>query len=299
MNAQTITTALITTFLRIAGAASAKLRCVLLLGLVLSLSTLGGGVLTVHAVSAPYGSFLLQTPIGITAADASNFAWAVGDYNRDGKPDLFAVKVKKTASGMAEVHILDGASYYQGFSLHASIPITGTDAPNFAWAVGGYNRDGMPDLFAIKVKKTNSFLAEVHILNRASNYQSFLVQTPIAIAAAEAPNFAWAVRDYNRDGMPDLFAIKVDQTGSGMAEAHVLNGASNYQGFLLHTPTAITAALAKGIVTPAPPAPPAADASNFAWTMGDYNHDGVPDLFAIKVKNGASGMAEVHILSGQ
>jgi hypothetical protein len=33
--------------------------------------------------------------------------------------------------------------------------------------------------------------------------------------------------------------------------------------------------------------------------MGDYNRDGVPDLYGIKVRNVASGMAEVHILSGQ
>src|SRR3954447_26765733 len=108
MNAQTITTALTTTFPRIAGPASGKLRRMLLLGLVLSLSTLGGGLLTAHAaVSTPFGSFLLNTPTPIPASNAPTFVWAVGDYNRDGKPDLFAIKVKKTASGMAEVHVLD------------------------------------------------------------------------------------------------------------------------------------------------------------------------------------------------
>jgi hypothetical protein len=226
----------------------------------------------------------------------------MGDYNRDGKPDLFAIKVQKTGSGMAEVHVLDGASNYQSFLLHASIPISATDAPNFAWAVGGYNRDGKPDLFAIKVKKTASGMAEVHVLNGASNYQSFLLETFVPITGADAPNFAWAVGDYNRDGKPDLLAIKVNQVGSSMAEVHILDGASNYLSFLLHTPTAITAAPAKGIAPIAPTAPTAPtkpDAPNFAWAVGDYNHDGVPDLFAIKVKTAASGMAEVHILSGQ
>jgi hypothetical protein len=86
---------------------------------------------------------------------------------------------------------------------------------------------------------------------------------------------------------------------------HILDSASNYQSFLLHTPTVITAALAKGITPTAPPAPtlPTAstkpDAPNFVWAMGDYNRDGVPDLFGIKVKTVALGMAEVHILSGQ
>jgi hypothetical protein len=126
------------------------------------------------------------------------------------------------------------------------------------------------------------------------------VHTPTAITATDAPNFMWSVGDYNRDGRPDLFAIKVNKTGSGMAEVHVLDAASNYHSFLVHTPTAITAALAKGIAAPTlPTAPTKPDAPNFVWAMGDYNRDGVPDLFGIKVKTVASGMAEVHILSGQ
>jgi FG-GAP-like repeat len=309
MSVQTKTIALTTTLPRIADLASAKRRRMLLLGLVLSLSTLGGGSLTAHA-AVPYGSFLLQTPTVITGADAPNFAWTVGDYNRDGRPDLFAIKVKRTGSGAAEVHVLNGASNYQSFLLQTSTAITGTDAPNFVWAVGDDNRDGRPDLFAIKVNKTGSGMAEVHILDGASNYQSFLLHTPTAITAADARNFTWSVGSYNRDGRPDLYAIKVNKTGSGMAEVHVLDRASNYQSFLLHTPTAITAALAKGIAPTAPPAsiaptkPPKPDAPNFVWAMGDYNRDGNADLYAVKVSNTASPlvgspMAEVHILSGQ
>jgi hypothetical protein len=258
----------------------------------------GSGMAEVHILdgASNYQSFLLHASIPITATDAPNFMWSVGDYNRDGKPDLFAIKVKKTVSGMAEVHVLDGASNYQSFLLRTPTAITGADAPNFAWAVGGYNRDGRPDLYAIKVNKTGSGMTEVHVLDAASNYQSFLLHTPTAIPVADAPNFAWAVSDYNRDGRPDLFAIKVNKTGSGMAEVHVLDSASNYQSFLLHAPTAITAAPAKGIAITAPTK---ADAPNFAWAVGDYNRDGKLDLFAIKVNKTGSGMAEVHILSGQ
>ena len=114
MSVQTITTASTTTFPRIAGPASAKRRRMLLLGLVLSLSTLCGGSLTAHADgSTPFGSFLLHTPTAITAADAPNFVWVVGDYNRDGRPDLYAIKVRRTTapmlgSPMAEGHILAG-----------------------------------------------------------------------------------------------------------------------------------------------------------------------------------------------
>ena len=164
MSVQAITTALTTTFPRTAAPANAKIRGMLLLGLVLSLSTLGGGSLTAHA-AAPYGSFLLQTFTPITGADAANFAWTMGDYNRDGRPDLFAIKVNKTGSGAAEVHILNGANNYRGFLLQTPTAITAADAANFAWAVRDYNRDGVPDLFGIKVKKAASGLAEVDILS--------------------------------------------------------------------------------------------------------------------------------------
>jgi hypothetical protein len=69
----------------------------------------------------------------------------------------------------------------------------------------------------------------VHVLDRVSNYQSFLLHTPTAITAADAPNFAWAMGDYNGDGNADLYAIKVRNTtapmlGSPMAEVHILAG---------------------------------------------------------------------------
>src|SRR5919201_1395899 len=118
MKAQTIT------FRRNAGPASAKRRRMLLLGLVLSLSTLCGGSLTAHADgSSPFASFLVQTPTAITEADAPNFTWAMGDFNRDGKLDLYAIKVSKTGSGMAEVHVLDRVSNYQSFLIHTPIAI--------------------------------------------------------------------------------------------------------------------------------------------------------------------------------
>src|SRR4051812_40236200 len=123
MKAQTIT------FPRIAGPASAKRRRMLLLGLVLSLSTLCGGSLTAHADgSTPFGSFLVHTPTAIGAADASNFVWAMKDYNRDGVPDLYGIKVSNTTSPMvgspmAELHILDGASDYRSFLVQAPIAI--------------------------------------------------------------------------------------------------------------------------------------------------------------------------------
>jgi kumamolisin len=99
----------------------------------------------------PPPEFLLQTGTPIGAADAAaNMTFAVGDFNSDGVPDLFALKHSNTGSGMLEVHILSGASNYQTFLLHIATPIgTAGAAANFTFAVGDFNRDGVPDVFAL------------------------------------------------------------------------------------------------------------------------------------------------------
>jgi hypothetical protein len=51
--------------------------------------------------------FLLQTGTPITEADAANFTFAVGDYNRDGIPDVYCFKRTNTGTGTLEVHILN------------------------------------------------------------------------------------------------------------------------------------------------------------------------------------------------
>ena len=45
------------------------------------------------------------TPIGEADA-AANFTFAVGDYNRDGRADVFCLKKTNTGTNSLEVHIL-------------------------------------------------------------------------------------------------------------------------------------------------------------------------------------------------
>src|SRR5262245_57627855 len=90
---------------------------------------------------------------------------------------------------------------------------------------------------AIPVSATDNNMwgeGRLDALNAATNYQRFLLQTGTAISEADAAaNFRFATGDFNGDGIPDLYAIKVSNTGSGKLEVHVLNGATNYQSFLL------------------------------------------------------------------
>ncbi|MBZ4322356.1 FG-GAP repeat domain-containing protein [Streptomyces huiliensis] len=58
------------------------------------------------AAAAPaFGSFLLQTGTALHETD-DTFATATADWNRDGRPDLVAVKKSRTGTGSTEVHVL-------------------------------------------------------------------------------------------------------------------------------------------------------------------------------------------------
>ncbi|HEY2235463.1 MAG TPA: VCBS repeat-containing protein [Candidatus Angelobacter sp.] len=128
------------------------------------------------------------------------------------------------------------------FLLQTGTPIGAADAAaNMTFAAGDFNGDGIPDLFVFKKSNTGSGTLEVHVLDGATNYQTFLlhIATPIGQADA-AVNFTFAVGDFNRDGVPDVFAFKHSNTGTGSLEVHVLSGAGNYQTFLLNTGTSIS-----------------------------------------------------------
>ena len=234
----------------------------------------------VHVLNGQHSfqDFLLQT--GTPLELSSNvYSFALGDWNQDGCPDLYAIKLAGTPSGHAELHILDGKSKYQQFLLHTPLPVEAAYG-TFAFATGDYNGDGMPDLYAVKTRDTDSKQTEMHIMDGKTNCQSFLLQAPTALELSYG-NFAFAMSDFNEDGAPDLYAIKTQGTGTKSTEIHVLDGQSKFQRFLLHTGTRLEEAR-----------------GNFSFDVGSYQKDKANDIYAIKVWNTDSGKSEVHILGG-
>lgn len=175
-----------------------------------------------------YQRFLLQTGTPIEKS-TKNYEFKFGDYNHDGNLDLYCIK--KQGANSTEVHILDGASNFQKFLLHTAIPIEKCST-NFDFELGDYNNDGNPDLYCIKKQGAKS--TEVHILNGANNFQSFLyeISTPIENCT---DNFDFGVRDFNNDGHQDLYCIK--RNGAQKTEIHILSGSDSYQRFLLQSAT--------------------------------------------------------------
>jgi hypothetical protein len=147
---------------------------------------------------------------------------------------------------------------------------------------GDYNHDGVVDLYAVK-KVNTAGATEVHILDGASGYQSFLLHsaTPLEESGTDDA-YEFALGDWNKDGHDDLFIIKRAYT-SGTTEVHILSGADGYHTWLAHYASALG---------------PSGTGGEWKFLVGDYNHDGFLDVYAIQKAGTGSGSTEVHVLSG-
>ncbi|MGB7443488.1 MAG: FG-GAP-like repeat-containing protein, partial [Coleofasciculaceae cyanobacterium] len=238
----------------------------------------GSGRTEVHIMSRAnnYQSWLLQTATPLEET-GDNFEFASGNYRGDG--DILAIKKSSTGAGRTEVHILDAATNYQSFALQIATPLAET-GDNFQFTSSDYNRDGVADLFAIKKSSTGSSSTEIHILDGASNYQSFLLQTG-TILVETGDNFEFVTGDYNNDGFTDVLAIKKSSTGSLTTEVHVLNGASNYQSWLLQTPTVL-----------------AETGNEWGFLMDEYTSNNSSGIISLKESNTGTGTTEAHVFNG-
>jgi hypothetical protein len=222
----------------------------------------------------------IATPLGITSA--AQFAFTLGDYDGDSVADLVVVKMNGTASNSTEVHILGGASGFQQWLLNTATPLGVTDPSQAKFALADHDRDGVPDLFVILMNRTGTRTTEVHVLSGASKFQRWIVQSGTPLGTIDASRGTFELGDYNRDGVPDLAVILMNQTGTGRTEVHILSGASAFQQWLLHTGTPLEMTTA----------------TRWQFKMADANGDGTSDLYAVKMSATGTGSTEVHVLSG-
>jgi hypothetical protein len=172
---------------------------------------------------------------------------------------------------------------FQTFVLETGTPLEQTGA-NWSFDAADYNGEGTPDTFNIKRYNTGSGNTEVHILSGSSNFQApWLLQTATPLGPTVPNHYSFVVADWNGGGKPDLIAIQMQATFSNRTEVHILSGESNYQQWLLlMKPTALGPT----------------DSTNWAFSVGDWNLDGKPDIWAIQKQRTGTGTTEVHILSG-
>jgi hypothetical protein len=149
-----------------------------------------------------------KTPGGVIVS-----ALAAGDFNRDGKLDLFVV-------GMSGPVILPGNGA-GGFGAPIPVPLSGMGVTSAS--VADLNGDGIPD---IAVADANSAQAAILLGNGDG---TFRMQPPIA---TDANPFGLAVADLNGDGYPDM-ALRC---GQGDVVAYLNHGDGTF-GPGIHLPS--------------------------------------------------------------
>jgi hypothetical protein len=218
---------------------------------------------------------------------------AVGDFNRDGKPDMAA-----TSFGSNTVTVLLGKG--DGTFSPATSPATGSGP--FSVAVGDFNRDGRPDLAAANF---DSHTLTV-LLGKGDGTFSPATASP---ATGDNPNSV-AVGDFNRDGRPDLAATnagsdtvtvllgKGDGTfapapspATGGYPSSVAVGDFNRDGkpdlaAASYNSSTVTVLLGKGDGTFAPTPSLATGEQPASVALGDFNRDGRPDLATANTRSG-------------
>ncbi len=223
-----------------------------------------------------------------TACPGSNLYARLGDL-KSGTPapggggglnaDIVVVKRTGTGSDMTEAHVLSRADGYASFSTQVGTALHKTGGAAWQFGAGDYDGDGVRDLFAIN-RAGGSGQTEVHVLEGADGFQSFLTHSATALHPTDNDNWTMLVGDHDGDGRDDVIAVN-RAGGTDKTEVHVLRAADNFQSFSLHKATPLH-------VTNTP---------NWSFVAGDVDADGRADVYAIN-RHGGSDQTEVHVLGG-
>ncbi len=141
------------------------------------------------------------------------------------------------------------------------------------------DNDGNADIFTVQKSGAQSGHSEIYILDGAASFGSILRHH---LTALPWTNDQWDfdMADYDNDGRPDLYAFHHFATSSGRTEIQILSGASDYQSYLLSTPTSL----------------PQSTPGSWVYQLGNFDQDGIPDLFA--VDRAGHSFVQVNVLSG-
>ncbi|WP_433305098.1 FG-GAP repeat domain-containing protein [Actinoplanes sp. CA-030573] len=243
---------------------------------------------TTAPVTKPAGPFqrsLLVTATSQAPTDARHDL-VLADWNGDRRPDLVVVQRGATAGGHTQLTILDGtprlpgtASSFQRLLLDTSTALGPADERT-TFSLADWNGDGKLDLVAIQKSGTASGRTELRVLDGASFFQRFLVETATPLGPTD-DRYDLTVTDWNGDGKLDLVAIQKSGAASGRTEIRVLNGATSWGTYLQQSVTAL-----------------GPTDGRHDLTITDWNGDGKLDLAVVQKSGTASGHTEIRVLNG-
>ena len=175
-----------------------------------------GGNGTPYSLSFAYGkgdgTFSLGSPVALSLSNANQVL--VGDFNGDGRLDLFVLGVSSTDSYAL---LLQHADH----SLQLSHPtLSGSSATSLLAA--DVNGDGITDLVDGATDATGSF----HVYR--SNGDGTFTSTPVTVSTAGSMSFGLSLGDFNGDGVVDLAASTVNEFASFVGALLLNNGSGSF-----------------------------------------------------------------------
>ncbi len=183
-------------------------------------------------------------PAATGGEDASTAAW--GDYNHDGRPDLFVGSAG--AFGGAANHLYRNESGGQFTDVTSAAGISGSAiTKSVTWV--DFDCDGNPDIHVVNYGSKD----QLYMCGRNGRFESYADSAGIA-DAGDGVAAAWC--DYDGDYRPDLYLVREN----GANRLFHNNGDSSF------TDVASTAGVAH-----------TGNGAAAAW--GDYDNDGDMDLF--------------------
>lgn len=198
--------------------------------------------------AAPFNRAGISEMVGISDAE---WSYAAFDRSRDGAPDLYAWRW--LGPGMVRLEVAGAFGDFRDVGIREVVAVAGSpDTHEVLFA--HYDQDGRADLWLIERATGTVTVYGDTVKDADGRPADRFTQTIASITIGPIGDATVMVADHNQDRFPDVYLIGGDGTLT------ILDGATGYSGALLSSATNATAG---------------------RLVLGDYDIDGVPDLYIV------------------
>jgi hypothetical protein len=173
----------------------------------------------VFSGASHFRSRLLAANTALVGASARRYAFGLGDYDHDGRLDIYAIENR--AAGSTEIRVLNGAGGYRSVFGSVRTPLPEAPAGTFQFAIGDRDNDGFDDVYAIRQR--HAAPTEVYVLDGAAGFGSLEGPIRISKPRTTSGNLRFLVGDQNGDGHDDIYGISY-RPRTRTAEVYALAG---------------------------------------------------------------------------